>query len=102
MFSRHQEKKTSKNIFDVKQSSLEEFLLQDPVVHAKYQIMKKQYLLLSENNVTSDADKNNLSKPMEIRDENQRLRSDDGIPHYIMYLFAFFAFGFLIYFVCKK
>ena len=60
MFSRHQEKKTSKNIFDVKQSSLEEFLLQDPVVHAKYQIMKKQYLLLSENNVTSDADKNNL------------------------------------------
>ena len=102
MFSRNLEKKTSRNMFDAKQSSLEKYLLQDPSVHAKYQTMKKQYLLLCENNVTSDADKNNLSKPMEIRDENPSLRTDDGIPHYIMYLFAFFAFGFLIYFVCKK
>ena len=52
IFSRNLEKKTSRNIFEAKQSSLEEFLRQDPFVHAKYQVMKKHYLLLCKNNVT--------------------------------------------------
>ena len=105
IFSRHLEKKTSRNIFEAKQSSLEEFLRQNPSVHAKYQTMKMQYLLLCENKVTLDGDKNNLSKPIGTRGENLSLRTDDGVPHYILYSFALFTslgFCFLIYFVCKN
>ena len=91
MFSRNLEKKTSRNMFDAKQSSLEKYLLQDPSVHAKYQTMKKQYILLCENNVTSDADKNNLSKPIGTRGENPSLTTDDGVPNYIFYSFALFT-----------
>ena len=65
IFSRHLEKKTSRNIFEAKQSSLEEFLRQDSFVHAKYQTMKKQYLLLCKNKVLSDADKQSSDLPWE-------------------------------------
>ena len=105
LFSRNLEKKTSRNIFEAKQSSLEEFLRQDPFVHAKYQVMKKHYLLLCKNNVTSDADKTNLSKPIGTRDENPSLRNDAGVPNYIFHSFALLAslgFYFLIYFMCSK
>ena len=91
MFSRNLEKKTSRNMFDAKQSSLEKYLLQDPFVHGKYQAMKKQYLLLCRNKVLSDADKINLSKPIGTRGENPSLRTDDGVPNY-----------FLIYFCAQK
>ena len=94
MFSRNLEKKTSRNIFEAKQSSLEEFLLQDPFDYAWYQTMKKQYLILCQNNLTIDSGKNNLYKPMEPRGQNLSLRTDDGVSNWILYLlFALFAFG---------
>ena len=83
----------------------EKYFRQDPFVYAKYQTMKKQYLLLCENNVTSDADKNILSKPIGTTGENPSLRTDDGVLNYIFYSFALFTslgFYFLICFVCKN
>ena len=63
IFSRNLKKKSIRNELAIKQNSLEEFLLQDPLVHAKYQTMKRQNLILSENNMTLDTDKTNLSTP---------------------------------------
>ena len=103
MFSRNLEKKTSRTIFDAKQSSLEECLLQNPFVHSKYQKMKKKYLILCENNATLDIDKSNLSKPIRTRDQNLIQRNDDGVPNYILYLlFALFAFGCYFIFLAKS
>ena len=63
IFSRNLEKKSIRNELAIKQRSLEEFLLQDPLVHAKYQTMKRKNLILSEDNTTLDTDKTNISTP---------------------------------------
>ena len=97
IFSRNLEKKTSRNLLDTKQSSLEEFLRQDPFVHAKYQAMKKQKSTLRESDVTSDTDKTSISMP---RDSNPIVaRSEnpasigDHVPSFLYLLLALFVFG---------
>ena len=61
IFSRNLEKQTIRNLLDPTQSSLEEFLREDTFVHAKYQTMKKQYLI--QNCETFDKEEANFSKP---------------------------------------
>ena len=100
IFSRNLEKKTSRNLLDTKQSSLEEFLLQDPFVHAKYQTMKKQNSILSDNDTTSDTDDIIIFVPktpnsMATRSETPTPKTDNGVPNYILYLlFTLFASGY--------
>ena len=100
IFSRNPGKKIRRNLLDTKQSSLEDFLRQDPFVHAKYQTMKKQNSILSDNDTTSDTDDIIIFVPktpnsMATRSETPTPKTDNGVPNYILYLlFTLFASGY--------
>ena len=108
IFSRNLENKTSRNLLDTKQSSLEEFLLQDPFLHTKYQTMKNQKSILHENNATSNTNVTNISMPSAtnpiVTGSEHLTRTDDHVHDNIMYLlFALLVLDLciMIYFWCK-
>ena len=97
IFSRNREKKTSKHLLDTKQRSLEKFLLQNPLVHAKYQTMKKQRSIMTGNNEPSETNITFRLTPKDAKRIDARLENPTPkkVPNHILYLllFTFFVSG---------